>query len=161
MMTIEPEPMNGPPSLRCQWGASGLPRSTLRPRMEFSMERRFRDPSTGLVRCEASGALAHPDLERVEGFQRRVDAERQCRALWRRGGVGEDAETRRMPLDCGRTAVAGHSALPAATSVMPPSSNFGSAPLMRRNTPSSSTCLMKPRKSLYITIIGCRLLLST
>ena len=43
---------------------------------------------------------------------------------------------------------AGHSAVPAATSVMPPSSNFGSAPLMRRNAPSSSTCLMKPRKSL-------------
>src|SRR5882724_1431275 len=47
---------------------------------------------------------------------------------------------------------AGHSAVPAATSVMPPSSNFGSAPLMRRSAPMSSTCLMNPRKSLYITI---------
>ena len=43
---------------------------------------------------------------------------------------------------------AGHSGVPAATSVMPPSSYFWSAPLMRRSAPSSSTCLMKPRKSL-------------
>ena len=43
---------------------------------------------------------------------------------------------------------AGHSGVPAATSVMPPSSNFGSAPCTRRSAPSSSTCLMKPRKSL-------------
>src|SRR5215813_12635418 len=35
MTTNEPEPINGPPSWRCQYGAGSLPRSTSPPRMEF------------------------------------------------------------------------------------------------------------------------------
>ncbi len=41
----------------------------------------------------------HPGLQRVERLQRRVDAERQRRALGRGGGVGEDAIARCMALD--------------------------------------------------------------
>ncbi len=50
------------------------------------------------MRCERL-PLSHPGLEPVERFQRRVDAQRQRRALRRRGGVGEDAEARRVALD--------------------------------------------------------------
>jgi hypothetical protein len=56
MMTIEPEPMNGPPSLRCQWGAGSLPRSTLRPRMEFSMNGAFATSTGCAVRASAASA---------------------------------------------------------------------------------------------------------
>src|SRR5688572_16829140 len=45
---------------------------------------------------------------------------------------------------------AGHSGIPAATSVMPPSSNTGSAPSMRRSAPSVSTWAMNSLRSSYI-----------
>jgi hypothetical protein len=44
-------------------------------------------------------ALRHPGLQCVERTQRRIEPERQCRALRVGGGIGEDAEARRIPLD--------------------------------------------------------------
>jgi hypothetical protein len=44
-------------------------------------------------------ALLHPGLERVERTKRRVDAERERRALRAQGGVGEDAIAARKSLD--------------------------------------------------------------
>ena len=57
MMTIEPEPMNGPPSLRCQCGAGSFARSTLRPRMEFSRNGASVTVD-GPMRRQASGACS-------------------------------------------------------------------------------------------------------
>ena len=54
--------------------------------------------STGLCGVKRL-PLLHPGLQRVERLQRRIDAERQRRALRRGGGVGEDAKARRVALD--------------------------------------------------------------
>ena len=67
MITIEPEPMKGPPSWRCQTGAGNFARSTSAPVVVFCEEGRVLDRNR-LMRLERL-ALLHPGLERVERAQ--------------------------------------------------------------------------------------------
>jgi hypothetical protein len=113
MITIEPERMNGPPSLRCQCG--GLARSTSRPRGVFQKR--------GSHATGGSGWLALIQAFSASSGSARIDAERQRRALRRSGGVGE-ARARGRNLDAVEQQRRAFG-VPAATSVMPPSSNAG------------------------------------
>src|SRR5689334_5600794 len=51
-----------------------------------------------LLRCQCL-TLAHPRLQGVERLERGVDAECQRRALWRCGGIGENAHPGSVALD--------------------------------------------------------------
>ena len=119
MMTIEPEPMNGPPSLRCQYGAGSLSMSTLRPRMEFSMN------GASLTLTGLCGfSVCRFFIQAFSASSGLSDGSMPSASAARCGVVVALVKTRKpgaKPLMRSNSS-AGHSGVPAATSVMPPSS---------------------------------------
>src|SRR5262249_47490746 len=97
MITIEPEPMKGPPSWRWQIGARKLGGAAAFP-LIGCLQKAGGLTDGGGGRWQAVGVL-HPGLERVERPQSRIDAERERSPLRAGGGVGEDAKAARKALD--------------------------------------------------------------
>src|SRR6516225_8723847 len=149
MITIEPEPMKGPPSWRCQTGAGNLARSTSLPLM---------------VRCRKAASLTAAGARCCSVLRFSIHA--LSASSGRNPGSMPSASAARCGLVValvkmrkprGKPLIpsnrrAGPSARPAATSVMAPISKRGSAPSMRRSAPSLSTSSMNSRKSLYIPL---------
>ena len=97
MTTSEPEPMNGPPSWRCQTGAGNSAMFTSAPVKEFSRNAAVVTVTGG---CGAQVfALFHPGLECVERPQRGIEAQGQRRALHIGRRIGEYTKTAPMPFD--------------------------------------------------------------
>src|SRR2546429_629321 len=148
MITIEREPMKGPPSWRCQIGAGNLARSTSLP-LTVCCKKAASLTTAGARGCSAL-RFSIQALSASSG--RNVGSMPSASAA--RCGLGVALVKMRKPRGkplMGSDRSAGPSGRPAATSVTAPISKRGSAPSMRRSAPSLSTSSMNSRKSLYIS----------
>src|SRR6266851_1109659 len=147
MITIEPEPMNGPPSWRCQIGAGNLARSTSLP-LTVCCRKAASLTTTGARGC----SVLRFSIQALSASSGRNPGSMPSASAARCGLVVALVKMRKprgKPLMPSNRR-AGPSGRPAATSVMAPISKRGSAPSMRRSAPSLSTSSMNSRKSLYI-----------
>ena len=139
--------MNGPPSWRCQTGAGNCAMFTSAPVKELSKNAAVATVTGGCARRSLRFSIQALSASsgRSAGSRPKASAARCTLVV----ALVKIRKPRRCPLISSNNS-AGHSGRPAATSVMPPISNCGSAPMMRRNTPSLSTSAMNSRKSLYM-----------
>ncbi len=153
MITIEPEPRNGPPSWRCQTGAGNLARSTSSPLVECCRKAAFLT-TTGARGCN----VLRFSIQALSASSGRNFGSMPSASAARCGLVVALVKMRKprgKPLMASNRS-AGASDRPAATSVTAPISKRGSAPSMRRSAPSLSTSSMNSRRSLYIPVHPCR-----
>src|SRR5262245_7826581 len=147
MITIEPEPMKGPPSWRCQIGAGNLARSTSLP-LTVCCRKAASLTTAGALGC----SVLRFSIQALSASSGRNPGSMPSASAARCGLVVALVKMRKprgKPLMPSNRR-AGPSGRPAATSVMAPISKRGSAPSMRRSAPSLSTSPMNSRKSLYI-----------
>src|SRR6266436_1126857 len=97
MITIEPEPMNGPPSWRCQTGAGNLARSRSLPLIECCRKAASLT-TTGARGCNVL-RFSIQALSASSGRNFGSDAERERGPLRARGGIGENAKAARKAFD--------------------------------------------------------------
>src|SRR6266567_3027114 len=147
MITIEPEPMKGPPSWRCQIGAGNLARSTSLSLIVCCKK------AASLTTAGARGCSAlRFSIQALSASSGRNVGSMPSASAARCGLVVALVKMRKprgKPLMASNRS-AGPSGRPAATSVTAPISKRGFAPSMRRSAPSLSTSSMNSRKSLYI-----------
>ena len=117
MITIEPEPMNGPPSWRCQVGAGSFARSTSAPVALLS-----RKAASLTVTGGCGVSVLRFSIQALSASSGRSAGSRPSASAARCGWVVALLKTRKprgKPLMLSNS-TAGPSGNPAATSVMPP-----------------------------------------